>query len=97
MIFAASSTSSGLFSYALAVQGAEFPVPCGCQVLKTGERGAGVIGPPCLNPFVPKYFRPDSVWAVSMPEFRNSKAGDTAAAEFGLGMRKRYFLFKREL
>lgn len=64
---------AGFFAYSLAIDGRHFFVPSGCKTGECGESHAGVTGPACLVPLVPKHLGTYAVRAVCCPEFRNTE------------------------
>ena len=58
---------------ASSVKERHFLVPCSSEVYQSRESRAGVVCPACLIPVIPKHLRTDSVRAIRVPYFRNSK------------------------
>ena len=75
---------AGLLSYGFAVEGGHFLAPGSGKAGKCRESDAGVIGPACLPPLVPKHFRTYAVRTVRTPEVRNSKTRHTCRRELAL-------------
>ena len=73
-----------LFTDAAAIKEGHFLVPCRRKINKSRESRAGVIGPSCLIPLVPKHFGTDSVRTVSVPYFRDTQTRHSTRTELGL-------------